>query len=169
MRPQLLNQLREKIYRSVDKLAKQVANWQSEGETVVFTNGCFDILHPGHVAYLAETAALGTKLIIGVNTDRSVSALKGPHRPIQLEESRLQVLAALGFVDALILFDEPTPLELITRVKPNVLAKGGDYSIETIVGAEFVQENGGQVKVIPFVEGYSTTAIEKRILEAQKS
>lgn len=155
-----------KIFRSRESLSNQVAGWKESGQTVVFTNGCFDILHPGHMAYLAQTADEGQKLIIGVNTDKSVSDLKGPHRPIQNEESRLLLLSSLFFVDAVILFDEPTPLELIAEVKPDVLAKGGDYTIDTIVGAKEVLAWGGRVEVIPFLEGHSTSAIESKIKKA---
>lgn len=161
-----LKKAKAKIFRSREDLAQQVADWKTSGQTVVFTNGCFDILHPGHMAYLAQTADEGDKVVIGVNTDRSVSALKGPHRPIQHEESRLLLLSSLFFVDAVILFDEPTPLELIKELQPDVLAKGGDYTIETIVGADEVLSSGGSVEVIPFLEGYSTSAIESKIKKA---
>lgn len=156
-----------KICKTREELAQLVAQWQENGEEVVFTNGCFDILHPGHVTYLEQAKALGNRLIIGVNTDASVSKLKGEHRPIQSEQARCMVLAALESVDALVLFNEDTPKDLIETVKPNILVKGGDYTIETIVGGDFVMKNGGEVKVIPFLEGYSTTAIEERILKAK--
>jgi rfaE bifunctional protein nucleotidyltransferase chain/domain len=133
-------------------------------EKVVFTNGCFDILHLGHIDYLTKAADLGDRLIIAVNTDASVSALKGPSRPIIDEETRAMKLASLVFVDAVILFGEQTPLKLITEVKPNVLVKGGDYTIDTIVGASEVQDNGGEVEVIPFLEGHSTTSIINKII-----
>ncbi|MCB0736268.1 MAG: D-glycero-beta-D-manno-heptose 1-phosphate adenylyltransferase [Bacteroidetes bacterium] len=159
--------LKNKICSSRRELAETVTKWQLNGEKVVFTNGCFDLLHPGHVTYLEQAKSLGNRLIIGVNTDASVSKLKGEHRPIQSQQARCMVLAALESVDALVLFNEDTPKELIETVKPNILVKGGDYTIETIVGADFIMKNGGEVKVIPFLDGYSTTAIEERILKAK--
>ena len=158
--------LQSKVCSTFNELTKRVRSWQSNGEKVVFTNGCFDIIHPGHVDYLTRAQELGSKLVIGVNTDASVSKLKGVHRPIQSEEARLQVLAALECVDALVLFGEQTPFDLISTVLPDILVKGGDYTIETIVGADVVMENGGRVEVIPFLEGYSTSAIEKKIKDS---
>ena len=158
------NQLiKDKIFSANTALAKQVNSWQLYNEKVVFTNGCFDILHLGHIDYLTKAADLGDRLIIAVNTDESVSALKGPSRPIIDEETRAMKLASFVFVDAVILFGEETPLQLITEVRPNVLVKGGDYSIDTIVGASEVQDNGGEVVVIPFLEGHSTTSIVNKI------
>ncbi len=158
------NQLiKDKIFSTNTALAKQVTSWQLHNEKVVFTNGCFDILHLGHIDYLTKAADLGDRLIIAVNTDASVSALKGPSRPIIDEETRAMKLASLVFVDAVILFGEETPLQLITEVRPNVLVKGGDYTIDTIVGASEVQDNGGEVVVIPFLEGHSTTSIVNKI------
>lgn len=156
----------DKIFSSSDDLAKQVTKWNIFNEKVVFTNGCFDILHMGHIDYLCKAADLGDRLIIAVNTDASVSKLKGPSRPVIHEDTRLIKLAALAFVDAVILFDEETPLELITKVKPQVLAKGGDYTVETIVGADEVLKRNGLVEVIPFLEGHSSTTIIDRIKEA---
>jgi len=158
------NQLiKDKIFSTNTALAKQVNSWQLHNEKVVFTNGCFDILHLGHIDYLTKAADLGDRLIIAVNTDASVSTLKGPSRPIIDEETRAMKLASLVFVDAVILFGEETPLKLITEVRPNVLVKGGDYTIDTIVGASEVQDNGGEVVVIPFLEGHSTTSIVNKI------
>jgi len=153
----------EKKFDSYDQLAKQVMKWQIHNEKVVFTNGCFDILHLGHLDYLSKAADLGDRLIIGVNTDASVSALKGPSRPIIDEVTRATKLASLLFVDAVVLFGEETPLTLIQTVKPDVLVKGGDYTIDTIVGADSVLANGGSVEVIPFLPGHSTTAIVDKI------
>lgn len=152
----------EKVYLlpALQSLCKQ---WRSLGDKIVFSNGCFDILHPGHVDYLEKAAALGEKLIVGINTDRSVSYLKGPQRPISSEYSRSYIIAALQFVDAVILFDEDTPLNLIKQLKPDVLVKGNDYSISNIVGADFVINSGGSVKTIDLVQGYSTTKIIERI------
>jgi len=155
----------DKVFDDKNELAKKVSIWQIHNEKVVFTNGCFDLIHLGHIDYLAKAADLGDRLIIGVNTDASVSKLKGPTRPIIQEHTRLMKLAALTFVDAVILFNEETPLELITTIKPNVLAKGGDYTIDTIVGAKEVTESGGSVQVIPFLEGHSSTAIINKIRE----
>ena len=160
------NQLiKDKIFSTNTALAKQVTSWQLHNEKVVFTNGCFDILHLGHIDYLTKAADLGDRLIVAVNTDSSVSALKGPSRPIIDEETRAMKLASLVFVDAVILFGEETPLKLITEVRPNVLVKGGDYTIDTIVGASEVQDNGGEVVVIPFLEGHSTTSIVNKITD----
>ena len=155
--------LTEKIFDSNERLAKQVVSWQIHNEKVVFTNGCFDILHLGHIDYLAKAADLGDRLIIGVNTDSSVSSIKGPSRPIIDEVTRATKLAALLFVDAVILFGEDTPLTLIDAVKPDVLVKGGDYTIDTIVGADAVLSRGGKVDIIPFLPVHSTTAIIDKI------
>ena len=155
-----------KIYNSIENLQKKVEIWKINNQNVVFTNGCFDILHLGHIDYLEKSAALGKKLVIGVNTDASVKTLnKGKERPINDEYARMRLLAALSFVDAVILFGEPTPLEIITALKPNILVKGNDYTIENIVGADVVLKNGGEVKTIELVEGYSTTKIIDKILK----
>lgn len=133
--------------------------WRTLGKKIVFTNGCFDILHRGHLQLLADAANEGHILIVAVNTDSSVKKLKGEERPITHEQDRLFQLASLLCVDAVCLFDEDTPEELIKQVKPDVLVKGGDYNIHTIVGADFVQNNGGKVSIIPFVGAYSTTNV----------
>jgi len=137
--------------------------WVAAGDSVVFTNGCFDILHRGHVTYLGQARRLGQRLIVGLNDDASVRRLKGPSRPIQALADRAIVLAALRCVDLVVPFSEPTPLELIGLLQPHVLAKGGDYSPDAIVGAELVKSDGGRVEVLPFVEGYSTTSILARV------
>ncbi|MES2689412.1 MAG: D-glycero-beta-D-manno-heptose 1-phosphate adenylyltransferase [Bacteroidota bacterium] len=155
--------IQNKIFTNVSALEKQVETWQKDGDKVVFTNGCFDLLHRGHVDYLAKAADTGDKLIIGVNTDTSVSRLKGPQRPIQDEQSRLQILASLQCVDAVILFDEQTPYELIDALQPDVLVKGSDYKPENIVGYDIVKAKGGDVITIDFIDGFSTSAIEKKI------
>ena len=134
-----------------------------KNEKLVFTNGCFDILHLGHVDYLEKAAEKGTKLIVAINTDQSVSKLKGPDRPVNDEYSRCRLIAALAFVDAVILFSEDTPLSLITDIKPDVLVKGNDYTIDNIVGADVVIENGGKVETIELVKGYSTTNIINKL------
>lgn len=135
-------------------------------ERLVFTNGCFDLLHPGHVTYLAQARALGDALVVGVNTDASVRRLdKAPDRPLVAEDARALVLAALESVDAVCLFDEDTPSALIEALLPDVLVKGGDYALHQVVGRDAVEGAGGRVELIPFVEGYSTTALLKRIRE----
>jgi len=154
-----------------------VESWKSKGETIVFTNGVFDLIHQGHIAYLSEAAALGTKFIIGLNADSSVKALaKGPARPIKDETSRAIILAAMQFVDAVVVFGDSTPSALIKALTPNVLVKGGDYdplenepsNKKYIVGRETVISNGGEVKVIPFLKGFSTSVLEKKIIELNK-
>lgn len=149
--------------QELEGLVKQVTKWREAGEQVVFSNGCFDILHLGHIDYLEKASQLGTKLIIGINSDSSVKRLKGPQRPIQAQHARMRMLAALAFVDAVVLFDEDTPLELIKKLRPQVLVKGNDYSIQQIVGAKEVLQTGGEVKTIELVEGYSTTDIIEKI------
>ncbi|MES2447516.1 MAG: D-glycero-beta-D-manno-heptose 1-phosphate adenylyltransferase [Bacteroidota bacterium] len=156
------NAITQKIF-SLPGLLIQIEDWKKKGEKIVFTNGCFDLIHPGHLSYLLEAANLGDKLIIGVNTDRSVKKIKGEERPINNQQSRLQLLAALFFVDAVVLFDEPTPADLIKAIKPHILVKGGDYKIEDIVGAKETIERGGAVKVLNFLSGYSSTNIIEKI------
>ena len=145
----------------------QVKTWQKEGNQVVFTNGCFDILHVGHVDYLEKARNLGQKLVLGLNTDASVSRIKGPLRPVCNEFSRSRVIASLAFVDLVVFFDEETPQALISALMPNILVKGDDYTIATIVGADVVMANGGSVKTIPLVVGYSTSTVIKNILAAE--
>lgn len=132
---------------------------QRQNKKIVFTNGCFDLLHIGHVRYLEEAKKLGDILIVGINTDSSVKKLKGPTRPIQNENDRAEILASLKAVDHTVIFDQETPLKLIQTIKPNILVKGGDWKIEQIVGSEFVLKNGGIVKSLNFVDGRSTTSI----------
>jgi D-beta-D-heptose 7-phosphate kinase/D-beta-D-heptose 1-phosphate adenosyltransferase len=150
--------LKAKILTMKD-LAKRVAFWRTLGDKIVFTNGCFDILHPGHVHLLSACKQEGDRLVVGLNADVSVKRLKGETRPINNEQSRAIVLSALGDVDAVILFEEDTPLHLITALQPDVLIKGGDWEVSTIVGADVVRANGGLVKTIPYLDGHSTTAI----------
>lgn len=157
------NKLFSKLYTK-ESISPVITDWKTSNQKIVFTNGCFDILHRGHVEYLAKAKDLGTKLIIGLNTDDSVKRLgKSPDRPINNEETRAVVLAALECVDAIVLFNEDTPLQLIKFILPNVLVKGSDYKVETIVGYKEVTENGGEVKTIDFVEGFSTTSILKKL------
>jgi len=151
----------DKILSRAD-LTAVISAWRAAGQRVVFSNGCFDLLHLGHVDYLERARALGDRLVVGLNTDASVAALK-PGRPLQDETSRARVLAALSFVDAVVLFGEPTPLALIELVRPDVLVKGDDYAIESIVGHELVLAGGGQVLTVPLVAGYSTSAIVAKI------
>jgi len=151
-----------KIMSLVDARSK-VAAWKASGQKVVFTNGCFDLLHLGHVAYLEEAKALGDKLVLGLNTDDSVSRFKGPERPVQDQNSRAHVLAALQFIDLVVFFNDDTPLALISELLPDILVKGSDYLAENIVGADVVKRHGGVVKTIDFVPGYSTSAIIEKI------
>ncbi|HRN55919.1 MAG TPA: D-glycero-beta-D-manno-heptose 1-phosphate adenylyltransferase [Agriterribacter sp.] len=148
-----------------DDMRHQVKRWRLLDKSIVFTNGCFDILHEGHLEILSRSATLGDILVVGVNTDRSVKKLKGANRPVNNERFRTKMLAALTMVDAVVLFDEPTPLELIRVIAPDTLVKGGDYAIDRVVGAEDVIKNGGEVKIVPLVNGYSTTALIQKIQE----
>ena len=141
------------------EIASTRAAWREAGKKVVFTNGCFDILHLGHVRYLSYARSLGDLLVVGVNSDASVRRNKGPLRPIVGQEDRAALLLALRCVDYVVFFEEDTPYNLITQVKPDILVKGGDYAIEQIAGGDFVRERGGQVLTIPLVPGYSTTSI----------
>jgi D-beta-D-heptose 7-phosphate kinase/D-beta-D-heptose 1-phosphate adenosyltransferase len=145
------------------RLTSRVADWRAVGETIVFTNGCFDLLHVGHVTLLEDCHRFGTKLVLGLNADASVQRLKGPTRPVVGENERARVMAALAAVDAVVLFDEDTPLELIRAIKPDVLVKGGDYTVETVVGHEEVIGMGGRVEIVPTVEGFSTTNLVKKL------
>jgi len=160
-----MEQTADKIL-NLDEARNLVARWRDEGEKVVFTNGCFDIVHLGHIDYLEKARALGNRLVLGLNTDASVSRLKGPLRPVVNETARARLIAALSFVDTVILFDEPTPLQLIEALGPDILVKGDDYSVENIVGADFVTANGGEVKTIPLVKGYSTSSLIEKIRAA---
>ena len=141
------------------ELAVRLGQWRAQGLKVVFTNGCFDILHRGHVEYLSKASDMGDVLVVGLNTDASVKRLKGEGRPVNDEQARALVLASLACVDAVVLFDEDTPYELIKTVRPDVLVKGADYKPEEIVGYDIVTSYGGQVETVPLVEGYSTTSI----------
>jgi rfaE bifunctional protein nucleotidyltransferase chain/domain len=136
-----------------------ISLWQFKNEKIVFTNGCFDILHRGHLEYLLQAAALGHRLVIGLNSDESVSRLKGPSRPVNKIDDRAFALASLRCTDLIVPFEEDTPLELIEFLQPNILVKGGDYTIESIVGAKETLQRGGKVEVLSFKEGYSTTSL----------
>jgi rfaE bifunctional protein nucleotidyltransferase chain/domain len=156
-----------KILNKTDmKLA--IGKWKSEGKEVVFTNGCFDIIHLGHVDYLEKASQLGQKLIVGLNADDSVKRLKGDNRPLNNQMARARILAAFEFVDGVVLFNEDTPKELISELLPDILVKGNDYLAENIVGADIVKANGGRVETISLVEGYSTTNIVEKIKKQNK-
>ena len=158
----LLEIIKAKILTQ-EELQRRVSMWRFLNQTTVFTNGCFDILHRGHIEYLAQAKDLGDILILGLNTDASVNRIKGNGRPIVDEQSRALVLASLHFVDIVVLFNEATPYELIKLVQPDILVKGGDYSEETIVGADIVKQRGGRVVTIDLVPGFSTTGIIKKL------
>lgn len=152
-----------------ENIRKQCAVWRLKDKKIVFTNGCFDLLHLGHIEYLAKAADLGGALIVGLNSDISVRKIKGFHRPINDEHSRTMVLASLTFVNAVVLFNEETPYELIKLVQPDILIKGKDYKIEEIAGHDIVLANGGKIITIELTQGYSTTRIEERILSLHKN
>jgi len=159
-----VNAIQQKII-SLDKALQLIQGWRINGKTVAFTNGCFDILHEGHIYSLSQAAKEADYLVVGVNTDASVKRLskKGPERPINNENSRALLLASLVLTDAVIIFDEDTPFELITAIMPDVLVKGGDYTVDTVVGAKEVIAHGGKVIINPIVEGFSTTNIIEKI------
>jgi D-beta-D-heptose 7-phosphate kinase/D-beta-D-heptose 1-phosphate adenosyltransferase len=154
---------------NLTELQKRVNEWRDNGLAVVFTNGCFDLLHIGHVTLLDDARREGDRLIVGINSDASVSCLKGPSRPIVPEHARARVLAALAAVDAVVVFDEPTPLELMVALRPDVIVKGGDYVADEIIGAPEVRSWGGRVKIVPFVAGFSTTQIIARAALPERS
>lgn len=157
-----LNIIQSKII-DINNIESYLTYWNLKNQKIVFTNGCFDILHRGHVEYLAQAANHGDVLIIGVNTDSSVKRIKGETRPVQDEYARAILLASLNFVTAVVLFDEETPYNLIKRIQPDVLIKGSDYSIKDIIGSDIVEAKGGEVITIDFIEGYSTTSIIKKL------
>ncbi len=152
------------LLHTLDSIQTASVRWRENGLTIVFTNGCFDLLHPGHVRYLHDARQLGDILVVGINTDESVARLKGPGRPILDLDERSEVLLALRWVDAVVPFDEPTPLKLIETISPHILVKGGDWPVEKIVGRNIVEASGGKVLSLPFHEGASTTGIIDRIL-----
>ena len=156
------NIIESKILKG-EQIDRMLAYWSFRDFSIVFTNGCFDILHKGHLDFLARASDLGDVLVVGLNTDRSVSAIKGPGRPMMDEKSRTLLLASLSFVTAVILFDQETPVELISQVRPDILVKGSDYRLEEIVGREIVTELGGKVFTLDIVRGYSTSTIINRL------
>lgn len=151
---------------TLDEAKQIVEEWKTAGEKIVFTNGCFDIIHKGHVSYLAKARDLGTKLILGLNTDESVKRLKGANRPVKELESRALTVASFEYIDLVIPFSEDTPLKVISTLLPDVLVKGGDYKIDDIVGAKEVTANGGTVQTIDFVDGFSTTNYFKKLQDS---
>ena len=146
---------------------RKILNWDTldstlvsiNKEKIVFTNGCFDILHPGHIYILDQAKSYGDTLIVGLNSDESIKKLKGPKRPKVSQKDRLRILSSIKFVDYAILFEEDTPLKLIKKIKPNILVKGGDYNADNIVGSEFVKSNGGEIKIVQLLEGYSSSSL----------
>lgn len=156
--------MQQKICKIAD-LKKLVARAKSQGKKVVFTNGCFDLLHRGHLHLLREAKKLGDLLVVGLNSDSSVKAIKGPNRPILPESDRAELIAALEMVDYVVLFSDPDPHRLIQELRPDVLVKGGDWAKEAVVGADIVESTGGTVAVVPYLGGYSTTEIIERMLK----
>lgn len=154
--------LSQRIF-SRDEISKQVHRWRLKGKKIAFTNGVFDILHEGHIESLTEAAVFADILIVGLNSDSSVKRLKGETRPVNAQDSRAVLLASLLMVDAVVTFEEDTPLELITSIMPDVLVKGGDYSVDQVVGSTEIIANGGEVKIVPIKEGFSTTGIIARM------
>ena len=153
-----------KKIKTLQETKKECEQLKASGQKVVFTNGCFDILHPGHTRYLCAARGLGDHLIVAVNSDRSVRTLKGPERPIFSEQVRAELLAALSCVDTVFIFDEDNPLKVIKYLLPDILVKGGDWSEGTIIGADVVKEAGGEVKRIPYINGFSSTEVIKKIM-----
>jgi len=154
------------IYNKIiprDEIAGLAAKWRESGDKIVFTNGCFDLIHRGHIEYLSRAADLSQRMIVGLNTDASVSRLKGKDRPVVDEESRAILMGAFEFVDAVVYFDDDTPYELIKEIQPDILVKGSDYKIEEIIGYDIVLARGGAVETINLVEGFSTTTLIERI------
>jgi len=162
-----MEKYRKKI-KDLSSVKKEIEALKAQGKQVVFTNGCFDLLHPGHIRYLYAAREMGDYLVVAVNTDRSVKTIKGANRPIQSQDERTEILAALSFVDAVVLFDEDNPLKVIQLLVPNVLVKGGDWTEDKIIGADVVKQAGGVVRSLPFETGYSTTALIEKIRESQK-
>lgn len=163
-----LKDIQLKIYNKASEALNLLESWKQQEQKVVFTNGCFDILHQGHVVYLAKAAELGTKLVIGLNTDASVKRLKGNNRPVNSENERALLLAALAFVDMVVLFAEDTPYELIKAIQPDILVKGADYKPKDIVGYDIVKAKRGRVVTVSLEEGFSTTNVIEKIQKALK-
>jgi D-beta-D-heptose 7-phosphate kinase/D-beta-D-heptose 1-phosphate adenosyltransferase len=160
---------RDKVISDLRHLLDRVSSLEQQGRRIVFTNGCFDILHRGHIAYLNRAKALGDVLIVGLNSDASVSRLKGPERPINSLDDRAQVLAALSAVDHIVPFDDDTPIDLIRIVKPDVFVKGGDYTVESLPEAPTVAGMGGEVRILPYIDDQSTSRIIERVRRAERA
>ena len=163
-----IQKIEGKIHLDWMRLPDLIAQWRAAGERIVFTNGCFDLLHYGHLHYLSDARDLADRLVVGLNSSASVRRLKGPTRPINDELTRTHLLAALEVVDAVVVFEQDTPLELIQLIQPDILVKGGDWQPAQIVGSDLVLAQGGQVLSLPFVTGYSTTNIEQKIKNSEK-
>jgi D-glycero-beta-D-manno-heptose 1-phosphate adenylyltransferase len=163
-----VDSLKKKLPDSAE-LKRRISQWKSEGKTIAFTNGCFDILHAGHIESLSQAAELADYLVVGLNADASVKKLKGEGRPVNNQASRAMVMASLALVDAVVIFEEDTPLELIKMVQPDYLVKGGDYKVEDIAGAKEVIEAGGKVVINPIVQGFSTTGTIEKIRSRDKN
>ena len=157
-----LNKLKAKIFNIKD-LSQMLKEWRSDGNKIIFTNGCFDLIHLGHLEILARSADLGDKLIVGINSDMSIKKIKGNSRPIIQEDSRAKQLAAIEFVDAVILFNEDTPYDLINFINPDIITKGGDYKKNDVIGNELMNKKAGKVVIIPLTQGFSTTSILEKI------
>jgi rfaE bifunctional protein nucleotidyltransferase chain/domain len=157
---------KNKIYSKINQdVLEKIQNWKNKGKKIVFTNGCFDILHSGHIQYLAEAKKLGDVFVLGLNSDNSIKRLKGLNRPIKSQDCRADILAFMSDIDIVIIFDEDTPEDLIKKIKPDVLVKGGDWKTDEIVGSDIVLKNGGKVKSLSFLEGYSSTKIIERMVK----
>lgn len=163
----MINKIIEQKVKTLEELEKMVQAMKIKDQKIVFTNGCFDIIHSGHIHTLSEAKNKGTKLIVAINSDDSIKSLKGENRPIQNEKQRSLIIASLFFVDFVVIFEEATPFNLIKTLKPDVLVKGGDYKISEIIGADIVIKNGGTVEMIPFLEGFSTTDTIRKILNTK--
>lgn len=162
-----LDRIQQRIL-SLDQLKQNIEIWRFQQKKIVFTNGCFDLVHLGHIDYLSQAADLGDVLIVGLNTDASVRLLKGSSRPVVDEHARAVLMASLRFVDAVVLFDEPTPYDLIRLVQPDILVKGKDYKAEEVVGYDVVMAKGGKVETIELVDGYSTSLLIQKIVQSEK-
>ena len=157
-----LNKLKAKIFH-IEDLSQIIKEWRLDGNKIVFTNGCFDLIHLGHLEVLARSADLGDRLVVGINSDKSIKRIKGKSRPIIEEDSRAKQLAAIEFIDAVILFNEDTPHNLISFINPDIITKGGDYKKNDVVGNELMNKKSGEVVIIPLTQGFSTTSILEKI------
>lgn len=160
-----INKIQSKLFYNGDKIVSVVKKWKLQQKRIIFTNGCFDIIHAGHINYLSKAADLGDILIVGLNSDNSVRKLKGSNRPINDQNSRINVLSSMFFIDAVVIFDETTPYKLIENIEPHILVKGGDYKENEVVGYDLVTKNGGKVVILDLIPGYSTSLIEQKIIE----